>query len=340
MIKKNNDEKLKILFFPAGDINTPSTRIRCYGFAKELSRLGFKTKICGIKNCSTPYISFFLKLLHFCFYLPFYDILYFQKTVDWPIFLPYLLAHGLNKRAVFDIDDLPTGAYRKRANKILKMSDKVIVGSHFLLKYAKRFNENVVLIPTLIDREVYKIKEIKKKNSKIIIGWIGTPNLRYLKILLTPLMNLGKKYDIEFKIITDLRYKEKIPKFENVKTKLINWSLSTFAEELNEIDIGVMPLYEDEWSKGKGAYKLLEYMALSIPAVGSNVGENTYVIEDGINGFLASSEKDWVSRLSMLIEDEKLREKIGKNGRKTIEEKYSLRIIGKKLARIIIQQNA
>jgi glycosyltransferase involved in cell wall biosynthesis len=341
----------KILFVPCGDIITPSTRIRCYLFAEELSKRGFKTKVCGFRKIPLPsaagfFLGSFYKFLHLFFYFPFYDVIYFQKTAyrpHWPIFLFYNLIRRLGKKIVFDIDDALflgygtlLGPRKKSVDKILKMSNGVIVGSHFLFEYTKKLNQNVFLIPTPIDLKTYKGKKRKKENSKVTIGWIGVPfNIRYLKILSGPLKTIGKKHDVRFKVITDLRYSAKIPKFENVEVELTNWSLSTFLEELNKLDIGVMPLYDDEWSRGKCAYKVLEYMSLGIPAVASAVGENNYVIKDGANGFLARNEGEWISKLSKLIENEELRKKIGENGRRTVEEIYSLEVNGKKLAEVL-----
>jgi glycosyltransferase involved in cell wall biosynthesis len=106
--------------------------------------------------------------------------------------------------------------------------------------------------------------------------------------------------------------------------QVIKWNLNTEIDDLSEIDIGIMPLPDDEWSKGKCGFKGLQYMAMEIPTVMSAVGVNKEIIEDGSNGFLASTENEWIEKLSLLIESKELRNKFGVNGRKTVVEKYSV----------------
>ena len=106
-------------------------------------------------------------------------------------------------------------------------------------------------------------------------------------------------------------------------------------ENLQDFDIGIMPLADDEWSRGKGGYKLLQYMAIGIPCVASPVGTNNRIILEGINGFLSSSEDEWMKKLSLLIENSDLRYRMGIAGRKIAEENYSLKVAVPKMARIL-----
>ena len=96
------------------------------------------------------------------------------------------------------------------------------------------------------------------------------------------------------------------------------------AEWLGSIDIGIMPLEDDDWSRGKCAFKLLQYMAAGVPTVSSPVGMNAEVIVDGVNGLLAETESEWSEKLLALAEDADLRKKLGASGRRTVEEEYSL----------------
>ena len=108
------------------------------------------------------------------------------------------------------------------------------------------------------------------------------------------------------------------------RLKFVEWKQSSEIEDLSQIDIGIMPLPDNEWAKGKCGFKGLQYMALEIPTIMSPVGVNTEIIQDRKNGFLASNKNEWISKLSALIESKELRESLGKNGRKTIEKKYSI----------------
>jgi glycosyltransferase involved in cell wall biosynthesis len=104
----------------------------------------------------------------------------------------------------------------------------------------------------------------------------------------------------------------------------IKWCKETELSELSRFDVGIMPLPDDQWSRGKCGLKGLQYMALEIPAIMSPVGMNTEIISDGVNGFLAGSDEEWVKKLSFLIDSKPLREKIGRKGRETVVARYSV----------------
>jgi len=154
-------------------------------------------------------------------------------------------------------------------------------------------------------------------------------------LLIKPFEALGEKCDVEFRIIGANEYEEKVPNFKNVSVKLIDWNAATEWEELSKFDIGVMPLFDTDWERGKCGFKALQYMTMGIPAVCSDVGEARYIVEDGVNGFLCKTEREWVNKLSLLVENKELRKELGDNGRKTVEEKYALETNTKKLIAII-----
>jgi len=120
-----------------------------------------------------------------------------------------------------------------------------------------------------------------------------------------------------------------------IHTNNIKWSLDTELAEMSEFDIGIMPLPDDEWAKGKCGLKALQYMAMGIPCVASPVGVNTEIIQDGVNGFLAKDEKEWIEKLSLLIKNSELRQRLGKAGRKTVEERYSVKVWAPRYVEII-----
>ena len=116
--------------------------------------------------------------------------------------------------------------------------------------------------------------------------------------------------------------------FQNIRIQQVSWSLNTMIEELQSFDIGLMPLDEDLFNKGRLGYKMIQYMSMGIPIVASNTGLNPEVVIENENGFLASNEQEWIDKLSLLIENPKLRKKLGENGRKKAVEKYLLLISG------------
>lgn len=330
---------MKIYFLMLGDNNCPSSRYRGYNIINDLNKLGFKIRIVpvGDRKYFFNLISEFFKLL-----LPKKKVMYFQKTTHRiPVFLAKLHKHKGNK-IIFDFDDSIFLVENKGLNSMIKLSDAVIVGNSYLKNYAEYHNKNVYVLPSSIDlKKISGLhKDYSKDNERIIIGWIGThSNLEYLEKVRKPLENLSERHKIELRIIGPANSMEKLKKFKNIPISVIPWKLENEWKELSKIDIGIMPLSNDEWTKGKCALKLLQYMTLEIPAIGSSVGENKKTITNGKTGFLAKNEKEWEKYLEKLIESKKLRMKLGKAGRKIVEERYSLEKNAKKLAKIIKSLN-
>ena len=154
-------------------------------------------------------------------------------------------------------------------------------------------------------------------------------------MLVKPLATLGKKYDIKFIVVGANKAYNKVPQIDNVKVIVKDWNLQTEWREIENFDIGVMPLFDGLWERGKCAFKAIQYMTLGIPAVCSAVGEAIYLIKDGKNGFLCNTEEDWISKLEELICSRNLREKIGKEGRKTIVKDYNIEKIAKRVYDIL-----
>lgn len=208
-----------------------------------------------------------------------------------------------------------------KTEKIIGMADLIFAGNRYLADFASQYNSNVKVIPTTIDTNYHHRKNFSE-NTLICIGWTGTQTtLKYLNELLPVFIQLKEKFKerISFKVICDQAWN---PTEIEVNNEV--WDPKTEIQQLEGIDIGVMPLTDDAWSRGKCGFKGLQYMALEIPSVLSPVGVNTEIIEDGLNGFLAETDEDWMRILSLLIEDSDLRKSIGKEARKTIELKYSV----------------
>ncbi len=214
-------------------------------------------------------------------------------------------------------------AFLKRPSKvkrIIKYSDLIITGNSYLADYAKQYNSNVAIVPTTLDTEYYKPLE-KTQNDKICIGWTGSSTTLKHYALAYPVLNeLYKRYGdrICFRVISDVPFDSDLPALDNV-----SWRKSTEVSDLNVVDIGIMPLPNDDWSKGKCGFKGLQYMALEIPAVMSPVGVNTEIVYDGVNGFLADSDEEWIEKLCKLIDSAELRKKLGIAGRETVIKRYS-----------------
>ncbi|MDP3789851.1 MAG: glycosyltransferase family 4 protein, partial [Candidatus Omnitrophota bacterium] len=197
----------------------------------------------------------------------------------------------------------------------------VIAGNNYLKDFALQFNKNAVVMPSSVDTEKYKPVPCEADKSQIVIGWIGSNTTEtFLYDLEETFVSLSDKYkNLVFKIVGA---KFQSHELKNVVNK--EWALSEELSDLQSFDIGIMPMPDNLWTKGKCGFKAILYMACGIPVVASPVGANLEIIDDGTSGFLARDNKEWTDKLSALIENASLREKIGKNAREKIIKKYSL----------------
>ena len=237
-------------------------------------------------------------------------------------------------KVVFDFDDaiwLPNFSSGNKALQLLKnpskteaiisSADMVFAGNDYLANYASAFCENVKVIPTTIDTTHHK-REKQNTSNRVCIGWTGTETTRnYLEIIKPIFQKLTSKYGdkIYFKVICVQPWSA-----EGIELKNEKWDKEKEIEQLEEIDIGVMPLTDDQWSRGKCGFKGLQYMAMESATIMSPVGVNKQIINHGENGYLASTDEDWFEQLSSLIENKELRLQIGKAGRDTVIKKYSV----------------
>ncbi len=264
-----------------------------------------------------------------------YDIIFIQREAFITGTTFFEKRFGKSKaKVVYDFDDSIWLSNVSDANKnwnwlknpnktkeIIAVSDLVFAGNQYLADYAKQVNQNVVIIPTTIDTEEYK--KIPAPNDKICIGWSGSiTTIQHFEYALPFLKAIKNKYgdQIEIKVIGDQNYVN-----NDLGVQGIDWKKEDEIKELSSFDIGIMPLPDDEWSNGKCGLKGLQYMALEIPTIMSPVGVNTEIIQDGINGFLAATEKEWIGKITLLIDSKELRNSTGLAGRETVLNKYSVK---------------
>ena len=265
-----------------------------------------------------------------------YDIIFIQREafMTGSVFFEKRFSKSKAK-VIFDFDDAIWHLDVSEANKnfhwlkhpgktaeIISMVDLVFAGNQYLMDYARHHNDHVVIVPTTIDTTEYKPVNRELTKKQICIGWSGSiTTIKHFEMAVPFLKTLKAKFgeQICIKVIGDKTYK-----LEQLNIQGINWNKQDELKELNEIDIGIMPLPDDEWAKGKCGLKGLQYMALGIATVMSPVGVNSEIIQDGANGYLASTDQEWFNKISILIESETLRDKIAKAGRQTVEEKYSV----------------
>jgi glycosyltransferase involved in cell wall biosynthesis len=262
-----------------------------------------------------------------------YDVILIQREAIMTRTTLFERLLAKRKPVIFDFDDaiwkmdvseanqnLKWMKNPKKTARIIKHSKLVIAGNDYLQNYAKEFNENTIVIPTTVDTDLFKLG-IKEKKA-LTIGWSGSKTtIKHFELATVVLKRIKDQFgdQVTFKVIGEPNYSNEI-----LGIKGLPWNADTEVEDLNSIDIGIMPLPNDEWSKGKCGLKGLTYMALEIPTIMYSIGVNSEIIEDGKNGYLYHTDEELFTYLSNLISDQKLRENIGKAGRKTVEEKYSV----------------
>ena len=215
----------------------------------------------------------------------------------------------------------------KKIEKIIPICKHITCGNEYLAKYASKFNSNITIIPSTVDTDLYKPIAKKYKEGPVRIGWVGShTTVKHFEMITDVYLKLKSKYEnkIDFVLIGDENYQHR-----DLGIMGVRWDNEMEVELFNSFDIGIMPIPNNEWAKGKCGMKGLLYMSVGIPSVMSNVGMNKDIIEDGVNGFLPTDDEQWIEVLSKLIENKELRNKIGDKGRETVLEKYSKNVIKK-----------
>jgi glycosyltransferase involved in cell wall biosynthesis len=243
---------------------------------------------------------------------------------------------------VFDFDDaifLPSVSDANQVIRALKLptkvasiirhSDMVIAGNEYLADYARRFNDAVTVIPTCVDTMKFVPADssgrggAEQSDNVPVIGWIGSPTtVTYLRSLLPALR------DVRSRQAFTLRVSGAGEAIDGTGLDIEQppWTINGEVSLFNTCDIGVYPLADDEWSKGKCGFKAIEFMSCGVPVVASAVGVNREIIADGVNGFLATTRDEWVQKLSRLLGDRELRRRFALAGRETVEQRYALRV--------------
>lgn len=265
-----------------------------------------------------------------------YDLIYLfrEASLIGPAVIERLLALR-GTPMVFDFDDAVWVPYASPANSYLsylkcfgktatlcRISRHVLAGNPYLAAYARRYNDQVTVIPTTIDTTVYRVASPRPSGGLVTIGWTGSySTVQHLDTLRPALTALRRTRPFRLMVIGTPTYQ-----LEEVEVLAQPWKADSEVTDLQQFDIGVMPLPDDEWSRGKCGLKLLQCMGVGVPVIGSPVGVNSDIIQDGVNGFLAATDEEWLEKLALLIENPELRRKIGLAGRRTVEERYSSRL--------------
>ena len=266
-----------------------------------------------------------------------YNMVIIQKEAFplGPPILEWMMTKLIRKPCIYDFDDAihlkSNSPHNKlvgflkvpsKISKIIKMCNHTIAGNNYLRDYAQRFSDRVVVISTPIDTDKYHPQPKKGNPGRVILGWIGSHTtaeyLLPLKAVFSKLKKTNPGLEIKLVGVGKLRYS--FP-----EAICVDWKLEEEISMLLSFDIGIMPLPDTEWAKGKCGFKIIQYMAVGLPVVCSPVGMNNEIVVPGYNGFLAQSQDEWIEAIQRLLDDSLLREKLGQNGWNTVESKFSLK---------------
>ncbi|WP_172599994.1 glycosyltransferase family 4 protein [Sulfuricystis multivorans] len=315
------------ILFVVLDSTKPSTRLRMLPLAAALRRAGHATTLSKVPTTVTGRLALLAVARR-------HDCIVLQKKL-FPVSYSRLLKMA-NPRIVFDVDDAVMfhelersetvrGKFFVRFMAIAAASQQVVAGNRFLAEFASAArpadDKGVAVMPTPVDTSRMPAKSCHTSSHRITIGWIGTKgNLQQLVPLRGILSQLAQEFpQMQLRIVADASIE--IP---GVPLDFKPWSAEEEITDLHGFDIGIMPLADTLWSRGKGGYKLLQYMAAGLPAVASPVGINNDILRHGENGLLAATAAEWYTCLRDLLADAGLRERLGRAARKTAESDYSL----------------
>ena len=244
---------------------------------------------------------------------------------------------------VFDFDDAIFFSYKSPSNgylsylkfpgkiaEICRLSAHVMAGNEFLADYARANNDNVTIIPTTIDTDKYEFVERADDPEIVTIGWSGSfSTIQHLDTIRDVLQELAASEKFRLRVIGTPVYG-----LPGVDVEAMKWRSETELDDLREIDIGLMPLPDDNWSKGKCGLKALQYMALGVPSICSPVGVNSTIVRDGENGFLAGSKAEWIEKIKLLIHSPEMRRNFGRAARETVERGYSAKVVAPRVLQV------
>jgi glycosyltransferase involved in cell wall biosynthesis len=336
---------MKILILPRYEPQAASSRYRFYQYIPYLNAQGWDVTVKPLlRNNYIKYLydktplpvseivqGYFNRIIQLLNKKNFDLIWLQQELLPWiPSVIENILVSGKSK-IVADYDDAFFHRYdqnkfffvrsllKNKIDSVMEYADMVLAGNNYLLERAKLSSGNVKLFPTVVD--IIKFNNSNPiKDEVFTIGWIGSPGTaKYLKIIEDALREVSSDKNIRINLIGADKFE-----INGVHINHIKWDENTEVEEISKFDVGIMPLPDNPWERGKCGFKLIQYLACNLPVIGSPVGVNREIIINGVNGFQANSKDEWIKYIRILKDDKELTLKMGKNGRRFVEEKYSL----------------
>lgn len=319
---------MRILFFTKGDTSVASSNERVWIIADLLKkRHGYEYEIIPAKESRVRKI--FLRVLKGDYqFIVVHKSLFPYETVFFLIIAKILL----RKPLIYDLDDAQWFHSPVKSKLLLRFANAVFAGSHMIVEWAKKYNRNVVWIPTLVDHEHFARQKVyHTKKDVLTIGWVGggpehfkTGNLQIVRPALEEFARKG--YVFRFYLVGTRGFKPLEEYFISPLWKLVINPFVPYVEVpkyIHEFDIGIMPLLDIPFERGKCAAKAIQYMACGVPPVVSPVGENVIAVDHEKNGFLAGTTEEWVHAFETLTRSADLRNTMGETGMEKVKNEYS-----------------
>ncbi len=346
---------MKILFLTRYDSKGASSRYRFLQYIPYLETAGFQCIVsplfdnkylnnlysCKQNNLLNLFV-YIIRRLSILVTTNKFDLLVLEKEIIpfAPAFLEQLL-NLMRVPYIVDYDDAIFNQYdchtnpivrtilRKKIAVVMRNARLVIAGNNYIAKYAQQAGaKQVEIIPTVIDISKYSLRE-SKKNDVFRIVWIGSPSTyQHVEAILPALAKIANS-----KLLLIGAGKRE---FNQSWIEVRSWSEVSEIKDIQSADVGIMPLPDTPWARGKCGFKLIQYMACGLPVVASPVGVNADIVEHGKNGFLASSLEDWTRFLARLLNDKVLRTNMGSYGRKKVETDYCLQVTAPRLVELFL----
>jgi glycosyltransferase involved in cell wall biosynthesis len=270
-----------------------------------------------------------------------HDVIWLEKeALPWlPTWMEIARLQGMPY--VVDYDDAWFHRYENhwlspllggKIDAVMQVADTVVAGNPYLARRARQAGAHrVETVPTAIDLDRYRNLPDAPAGASLAVGWIGIPlNAHYLSIVEPALRTLAGIGKFSLHVVG-----APVPDaLAGIPAQSFPWTEESEIERIAAFDVGIMPLHDTPWERGKCAYKLLQVMAAGKPVVASPVGANAQVVQHGVNGFLADSPEEWADALRRLEEPD-LRRRMGAEARRTVEEQYSTAVVRPRLAAIL-----
>lgn len=354
LVYRGHETMIKVLGFALYGPLAASTRYRLGQYVPGLKRNGIDLQICHLlgdeylrrrfSGSSLPVVTLLqASLARFAHLRGQHEYALAMLYCELFPLLPGQIERSLiHIPYIYDFDDAFYLKYRSgrmelarpllgnKFDTVIKGAAAVTAGNHVLSQYASRHNAATDYLPTVVDTHRYFPQKVSRSNHIFTVGWIGSPSTApYLSDLVVPLSTIGQEGSVRFVVIGG-----RAPVIPDVTVIEVEWTENTEVDLINSFDVGVMPLPDDDWTRGKCAFKLIQYMACAVPVIASPVGANVDVVSDEC-GLLAATQQEWIEALRVMRDQSMKRAVMGQAGRERVVQHYSLEKNLPKLSEII-----